>query len=119
MPAQICKRVLFGKRSWEAEAAQNHIETYSASFYSFLISYSLVSTWYYLQLRFYEELEVEMAAIHQQLVEAEMNECANALEELKRFCKVFGFTAGMLKDSLADGRKSDTHTFGRQSKREL
>ena len=30
---------------------------------------------------------------------------ANALKEVKRLCKEFGFTAGMLKGSLAEGRK--------------
>ena len=28
-----------------------------------------------------------------------------ALKEVKRLCKEFGFTAGMLKGSLAEGRK--------------
>ena len=32
------------------------------------------------------------------------NERANALKEVKRLCKEFGFTAGMLKGSLAKGR---------------
>ena len=33
------------------------------------------------------------------------NERAKALKEVKRLCKEFGFTAGMLKNSLAEGRK--------------
>ncbi|MDB9991399.1 hypothetical protein OAD94_02715 [Amylibacter sp.] len=33
------------------------------------------------------------------------NERTNALKEVKRLCKEFGFTAGMLKGSLAEGRK--------------
>ena len=33
------------------------------------------------------------------------NERASALKEVKRLCKEFGFTAGMLKGSLAEGRK--------------
>jgi hypothetical protein len=41
----------------------------------------------------------------QQMVEAKKNERANALKEVKRLCKEFGFTAGMLKGSLAEGRK--------------
>ena len=41
----------------------------------------------------------------QQMVEAKKNERADALKEVKRLCKVFGFTAGMLKGSLAEGRK--------------
>ena len=40
-----------------------------------------------------------------QMVEAKKNERANALKEVKRLCKEFGFTAGMLKGSLAEGRK--------------
>ena len=50
------------------------------------------------------ELKAEMEAIQQQMVEAKKNERANALKEVKRLCKEFGFTAGMLKDSLAEGR---------------
>ena len=37
--------------------------------------------------------------------EAKKNERTNALKEVKRLCKEFGFTAGMLKGSLAGGRK--------------
>ena len=36
--------------------------------------------------------------------EAKKNERANALKEVKRLCKEFGFTGGMLKGSLAEGR---------------
>jgi hypothetical protein len=39
------------------------------------------------------------------IVEAKKNERANALKEVKRLCKEFGFTAGMLKGALAEGRK--------------
>ena len=39
------------------------------------------------------------------MVESKKNERANALKEVKRLCKEFGFTAGMLKGSLAEGRK--------------
>ena len=35
------------------------------------------------------------------MVEAKMNERATALKEVKRLCKEFGFTAGMLKGALA------------------
>jgi len=41
----------------------------------------------------------------QQMVEAKKSERANALKEVKCLCKEFGFTAGMLKGSLAEGRK--------------
>ena len=40
----------------------------------------------------------------QQRVEVRKNERANELKEVKRFCKEFGFTAGMLKGSLPEGR---------------
>jgi hypothetical protein len=38
------------------------------------------------------------------MVEAKKNEHANALKEGKRLCKEFGFTAGILRGSLAKGR---------------
>jgi len=46
-----------------------------------------------------------METIQQQMVEAKKNERANAPKEVKRLCKEFGFTARMLKGSLAEGRK--------------
>jgi hypothetical protein len=45
-----------------------------------------------------------MEAMQQQIVEANRNERANALKEVKSICKEFGFNAGMLKGSLAKGR---------------
>ena len=39
------------------------------------------------------------------MVEVNKNRRANALKKVKRLCKKFGFTAGMLKGSLAEGRK--------------
>ena len=45
-------------------------------------------------------------SIQQQMVEAKKNERANALKEVKRLCKEFGFTAGILKGSLTEGRKT-------------
>ena len=56
-------------------------------------------------MKSYEELKTEMKTIQQQMIEAKKNERANALKEVKRLCKEFGFTAGMLKGSLAEGRK--------------
>jgi hypothetical protein len=58
------------------------------------------------EMKSYNELKAEMEAIQQQMVEAKKNERANALKEVKRLCKEFGFTAGMLKGSLAEGRKN-------------
>ena len=40
------------------------------------------------------------------MVEAKKNERATALKEVKRLCRESGFTAGMLKGALAEGRKS-------------
>ena len=56
-------------------------------------------------MKSYHELKAEMEAIQQQMIEVKKNERANALKEAKRLCKEFGFTAGMLKGSLATGRK--------------
>jgi hypothetical protein len=50
-------------------------------------------------------LKAEMEAIQQQMVEAKKSERADALKEEKCLCKDFGFTAGMLKGALAEGRK--------------
>ena len=58
-------------------------------------------------MKSYDELKAEMEAIQQQMVEAKKNERANAPKEVKRLCKEFGFTAGMLKGSLAEGRKKN------------
>lgn len=57
-------------------------------------------------MKSYDELKAEMKAIQQQMVEAKKNERAKALKEVERLRKEFGFTAGMLKGSLAEGRKS-------------
>jgi len=46
-----------------------------------------------------------METIQQQMVEEKKNERANALKVVKRLCKEFGFTARMLKGSLAVGWK--------------
>ena len=46
-----------------------------------------------------------MEAIQQQMVEAKKSERANAPKEVKHLCKESGFTAGMLRGSLAEGRK--------------
>ena len=38
------------------------------------------------------------------MIEAKKNERTNALKEVKRLCREFGFAAGMLKGALAKGR---------------
>lgn len=55
-------------------------------------------------MKSFDELKAEMEAIQQQMIEVKKNEGANALKEVKRHCKEFGFTAGMLKGALAKGR---------------
>lgn len=42
-------------------------------------------------MKSYDELIVEMETIQQKMVEANRNERANALKEVKRLCKHFGF----------------------------
>ena len=56
------------------------------------------------EMKSYDELKAEMETIQQQMAEAKKNERTNALKEVKRLCKEFGFTAGMLKGALAEGR---------------
>ena len=55
-------------------------------------------------MKSYYELKAEMETIQQQMAEAKKSERTNALKEVKRLCKEFGFTAGMLKGALAKGR---------------
>ena len=57
-------------------------------------------------MKSYDKLKAEMEAIQQQMFEAKRNERANEQREVKRLCKEFDFTAGMLKGLLAEGRKS-------------
>jgi hypothetical protein len=46
-----------------------------------------------------------METIQQQMAEAKKSERTVALKKVKELCKEFGFTAGMLKGVLAEGRK--------------
>ena len=39
------------------------------------------------------------------MVESKKNECANALKDVTRLCREFGFIAGTFKGSLAEGGK--------------
>lgn len=57
-------------------------------------------------MKSYDELKSEMETIQKQMVEAKKHEHANTLKEVKLLCKEFGFTSGMLKGSLAEGRGS-------------
>ncbi len=56
-------------------------------------------------MKSYDELKTDMEPIQQQMADAQRNERANALKEVKRLCKEFGFAAGMLKGSLGEGSK--------------
>jgi hypothetical protein len=49
---------------------------------------------------------VTMEVILLQMVKAKKNERAKALKEVKFYCKEFGFTAEILKGSLAEEQKS-------------
>ncbi len=51
----------------------------------------------------YDKLKAEMKVIQQQMIENKENERTNPLKKVKRLCKAVGFTAGMLKGSLAEG----------------
>ena len=53
----------------------------------------------------YDKLKAEMESLKQQMVEAKKRERAEAFKKVKELCKEFGFTAGMLKRALAEGRK--------------
>lgn len=55
-------------------------------------------------MKSHKKIKDEMEAIQQQMIAVKKNECVNALKEVKRFCKEFGFTPDMLKGSLAEGR---------------
>lgn len=55
-------------------------------------------------MKSYDELKAEMEAIQQQMAKAKKNERAEALKTVKRLCKEFGFTAGVLKGALVKGR---------------
>ena len=56
-------------------------------------------------MKSYDDLKAEMETIQQQMAEAKKNERTVALKKVKELCKEFGFTAGMLKSALAEGRK--------------
>jgi len=53
---------------------------------------------------FYHPYKATNGNVKQVTVQNEQS-TINALKEVKRLCKEFGFTAGMLKGSLAEGRK--------------
>ena len=50
------------------------------------------------------ELQRQKAELEKQIETAKKNERVEALKTVKKLCKEFGFTAGMLRGSLAEGR---------------
>lgn len=50
------------------------------------------------------ELQRQKADLEKQIKTAKKSEKAQALKTVKKLCKEFGFTAGMLKGSLSEGR---------------
>ena len=56
-------------------------------------------------IKSYDELKAEMESIHQKMSKTKKNERTDALKEVKRLCKEFGFATGMLKGSLVEGWK--------------
>ena len=56
-------------------------------------------------MKLHHELIAEMETIKQKMAEAKKNVRTDALKEVKRLCKEFGFTTEMPKGSLTEGRK--------------
>lgn len=57
-------------------------------------------------MKSYDQLESKIKTIQQQMVEAENNERAHVLNEIKLVCKEFDFTDEILKILLVEGRKT-------------
>ena len=56
-------------------------------------------------MKSYDKLKANMKAIQKQMIEATKNKCTNALKEVKRLCKHFGFNAEIFTRSIAEGRE--------------
>lgn len=56
-------------------------------------------------MKTYEELKAEMGQLEKDLAAAKERERKDALKKVRELCKEFGFTAGMLRGALAEGRK--------------
>jgi|AntDeeMinimDraft_5_1070356.scaffolds.fasta_scaffold10279_2 DNA-binding protein H-NS len=61
-------------------------------------------------MKSYDELKTEMAELEKQMAEAKKKERQEALKTVKKLCKDFGFTAGMLGGALAEGRKKNANS---------
>lgn len=55
-------------------------------------------------MKSYVELKAEIETIQHQIIETKKNARINTLRRVKHFCKEFGFTAKILKRSLARER---------------
>ena len=51
-------------------------------------------------MKSYDELKVEMETFQQQMAEAKKNKHTDAIEEVKRLCKEFSYTARLIKCAL-------------------
>lgn len=54
-----------------------------------------------------KEINAEIEQLQAELIETNKFEHKDALVKVKRLCKEFGFTTGMLKGALAEGRKKN------------
>ena len=70
---------------------------------------------YKYKIKSYKELKAEMEIIQQQMVKARKYERANALKDVKRLCKEFVFTVGMLKCAYNKGRKNSEYRTGKRN----
>ena len=52
-----------------------------------------------------DELKAEMLQLSSQMAEAKKLERTEALKNVRELCKEFSFTAGHLKEVLAEGRR--------------
>lgn len=57
-------------------------------------------------MRSYDELKAEMEHIKKQMAEAKKRERVEALKKVRKLCKEFGFTTGMLQGVLSKGRRT-------------
>lgn len=67
-------------------------------FKNYIMTYSAIERRYVMES--FDELKGEMETIQQQMAEAKKNERTNVLNEVKRLCKEFVFTARTLKVRL-------------------
>ena len=59
-------------------------------------------------MKSYEQIKSEMKRLERQMAEAKKREKVEALKKVRKLCREFGFTEGMLKASMATGGESRT-----------